>query len=225
MFGRRRSQHWPVELTGTTPAGVDLRLRPMRLTDIPEIAAVRRANAMWLRPWDATSPVRGQVRSHEEVARSQEEQALAGEALPFLIEVEGRLAGQLTVTSIVRGAFWSCTAGYWVAQSVAGRGVMPTALALAGDHAFGTMKLHRIEINIRPENTASLAVVRKLGFRDEGLRPRFLHIDGAWRDHRSFALTAEEVGREGLIGRLLADHRSHMSDTPSQVRNGPGVGT
>jgi ribosomal-protein-alanine N-acetyltransferase len=221
MFGRKRSQHWPVELAGATPRGLAIRLRPMRVLDIAEIGSVRRANAGWLRPWDATSPVRGVSRSHEEVARAQEEQALAGEALPFVIEVDGRIVGQLNVTNIVRGAFWSCTAGYWVAKSVAGQGVMPTALALAGDHAFGTLGLHRIEINIRPENAASLAVVRKLGFRDEGLRPRFLHIDGAWRDHRSFALTAEEVGRDGLMGRLLADHRSHMSDTPPQVRNGP----
>jgi ribosomal-protein-alanine N-acetyltransferase len=221
MFGRRRSADWPVELTGTTPAGTAIRLRPMRTVDIAEVAAVRRANADWLRPWDATSPVKGQARSHEEVARAQEDQALAGEAMPFLIDVRGRVVGQLHVTNIVRGAFWSCTAGYWVARSVAGQGVMPTAIALAGDHAFGTLSLHRIEVNIRPENAASLAVVRKLGFRDEGLRPRYLHIDGAWRDHRSFALTAEEVGPEGLMGRLLAGHRSHMSDTPPQVRNGP----
>lgn len=221
MFGRKRSEHWPVELTGTTPVGVDLRLRPMRILDIAEVAAVRRENAEWLRPWDATSPIRGQARSHAEVARSQEEQALAGEAMPFLVEVGGRVVGQLNITNIVRGAFWNCTAGYWVARSVAGQGVMPTAIALAGDHAFGTLKLHRMEINIRPENAASLAVVRKLGFRDEGLRPRFLHIDGAWRDHRSFALTAEEIGSEGLIGRLHADHTSHMSDTPPQVHHRP----
>ena len=221
MFGRRRSDDWPVELTGTTPVGVAIRLRPMRVADAADVAVVRRANAAWLRPWDATSPVRARPRNLEEVARAQEEQALAGEAMPFVIDVDGRLVGQLTVSNIVRGAFWSCTAGYWVARSVAGQGVMPTALAIAGDHAVGTLGLHRLEVNIRPENAASLAVVRKLGFRDEGLRPRFLHIDGAWRDHRSFAVTSEEVGEDGLMGRLLADHRSHMSDTPSQVRHRP----
>ena len=54
---------------------------------------------------------------------------------------------------------------------------------------MGELGLHRVEVNIRPENVASLAVVRKLGFRDEGLRARYLHINGAWRDHRTFALT------------------------------------
>lgn len=77
---------------------------------------------------------------------------------------------------------------------------MPTAVALVSDHCFRTVGLHRIEVCIRPENGPSRRVVEKLGFREEGLRPRYLHIDGAWRDHLVFALTAEEVP-EGLLGR------------------------
>ena len=74
---------------------------------------------------------------------------------------------------------------------------MPTAVAMAVDHCFGPVGLHRVEINIRPENAASLRVVAKLGFRPEGLRPRYLHIDGDWRDHLVFALNAEEAGELG----------------------------
>jgi len=69
---------------------------------------------------------------------------------------------------------------------------MPVAVAMAVDHCFFAMGLHRIEIAIRPENTASLRVVAKLGFSEFGYAPRYLHIDGAWRDHRLFAMTAEE---------------------------------
>jgi ribosomal-protein-alanine N-acetyltransferase len=90
--------------------------------------------------------------------------------------------------------------GYWVDEAVAGRGVMPTAVALAVDHSFRHVGLHRIEVCIRPENTPSRRVVEKLGFREEGLRPRYLHIDGAWRDHLVFALTADEIP-EGLLTR------------------------
>lgn len=132
-----------------------------------------------------------------------EQDARRGTSLPFVMEVEGRLVGQLTVSNIVEGSFRSCTLGYWVAESVAGRGLAPLAVALAGDHALGTLGLHRLEINIRPENVASLAVVRKLGFEDEGLRRRYLHISGDWRDHRSFALLAEDVGPGGLVERVL----------------------
>ena len=126
----------------------------------------------------------------------------AGRALPFAVEVEGRFVGQLSVGSIVLGSFRSCYIGYWVSRSVAGQMVIPTALAVAGDHVLGTLGLHRIEVNIRPENTASLAVVRKLGFRREGLRPHYLHIAGAWRDHLSFALTTEDLAGETLLDRL-----------------------
>jgi [ribosomal protein S5]-alanine N-acetyltransferase len=85
--------------------------------------------------------------------------------------------------------------------------VIPTALALAVDHCFFTVGLHRIEVNIRPENHASLRVVEKLGFRQEGLRERFLHIDGDWRDHLSFALTTEDVPG-GLLQRWRASRQS-----------------
>jgi len=84
--------------------------------------------------------------------------------------------------------------GYWVAQDVAGRGVAPTAVALITEYAF-SQGVHRVEIAVRPENAASLRVAQKLGFRDEGMRLRYLHIDGAWRDHRVFALTDDEPRR------------------------------
>ena len=79
---------------------------------------------------------------------------------------------------------------------------MPRGVALAADYCWQVLQLHRVEIAIRPENAPSLRVVEKLGFREEGLRPRFLHIDGDWRDHRVFALNREEVPAGGLIGRL-----------------------
>jgi ribosomal-protein-alanine N-acetyltransferase len=127
-------------------------------------------------------------------------EAHAGRMLPFIVTYEGRLCGQLTVAGITWGSMRSGHIGYWVDQSVAGRGVIPTAVALAVDHCFRSVGLHRIEVCIRPENAPSRRVVEKLGFREEGLRPSYLHIDGAWRDHLVYALTAEEVP-EGLLAR------------------------
>jgi ribosomal-protein-alanine N-acetyltransferase len=111
-----------------------------------------------------------------------------------------RLVGQLTVSSITWGSLRSANIGYWVDETVAGRGITPTAVALAVDHCFGPAGLHRIEVCIRPENAASLRVVDKLGFRAEGLRHAYLHIDGDWRDHEVFALTSDEVPG-GLLAR------------------------
>ncbi len=209
LWGRRREE-WTVVLTGTTPGGLPILLRPLRPEDAEEYVSVRARNRHWLGPWDATSPVRVTgSRTFEDVVDFYQEEALAGRMLPFVIELEGDLVGQVNVSNIVLGSFRSCTVGYWVAQSVAGRGIVPTALALAADHAFSALALHRVEVNIRPENVASLAVVRKLGFRDEGLRPRMLHIDGDWRDHRSFALTTEDLDNRSVMDRLT--HSSQQS--------------
>jgi ribosomal-protein-alanine N-acetyltransferase len=110
------------------------------------------------------------------------------------------LAGQLTVSGIVGGSAASAQIGYWIDQRLAGRGLTPTAVAMAMDYCFTNLRLHRIEVAIRPENARSLRVVEKLGFRPEGVRPRYLHIDGDWRDHLIFALNSEEVP-EGMINR------------------------
>ncbi len=142
------------------------------------------------------------------MVRRYNAQARAGEALPWIVTYEERLVGQLTISGITWGSARMGSAGYWVDQAVAGRGVIPTALAMAVDHCFFAVGLHRIEVNIRPENQASLRVVRKLGFREEGVRERYLHIDGAWRDHLSFALTTDEVPG-GLLRRWRASRAVH----------------
>ncbi|GAB15595.1 putative ribosomal-protein-alanine acetyltransferase [Arthrobacter globiformis NBRC 12137] len=142
------------------------------------------------------------------MVRSLNTQAAQATALPFVIAEwtpghrDPVIVGQLTVSSIVWGSALMATLGYWVDQARAGHGIAPTAVAMATDHCFRTLGLHRMEINIRPENGPSLRVVEKLGFRDEGYRPRYLHINGEWADHRSFALTSEEVP-EGLLSRWL----------------------
>jgi [ribosomal protein S5]-alanine N-acetyltransferase len=195
---------WPVRLTGRTPTGLEVVLRPLTVADGSAFQAVRRDNAEWLEEWDATSPdPDAPTRTFEELVEQYDRDARAGRALPLAVEVGGRFVGQLSVGSVVLGSFRSCYIGYWVSRSVAGQMVIPTAMAVAGDHVLGTVGLHRIEVNIRPENTASLAVVRKLGFRREGLRPHYLHIAGAWRDHLSFALTTEDLAGETLLDRLL----------------------
>lgn len=168
-------------------------LRPISRNDRDAWQTVRARNREWLAPWEATPPRDlGQPVSFATMVRGLRGQARQGTLLPFVVTYDGELVGQLTVGGITYGSLCSAHIGYWVDARIAGRGVMPTAVALAVDHCFFVLRLHRIEVNIRPENSASLRVVEKLGFREEGLRKGFLHISGAWRDHRSFALTAEE---------------------------------
>ena len=171
----------------------DVTIRPIRLRDARSLERELLDNRGWLRRWEATNPVgpmnfdvRGSIRNLLSHARE-------GFGLPYLIEHDGQLAGQLNVSSIAYGSLSSATIGYWVSERFAGKGVTPTAVALATDHCFFTMGLHRMEICIRPENEPSLRVVEKLGFRYEGLRRRYIHINGDWRDHFCFALTVEDV--------------------------------
>lgn len=178
----------------------DVTLRPIRARDAKPLERVLLANRSWLRQWEATYPGGGSVVDARASIRNLLAHARAGNALPFVIEHEGQLVGQLNVSSITFGSLSSATIGYWVAQEVAGRGITPVSVALATDYCFSTLHLHRMEICIRPENAPSLRVVEKLGFRYEGLRRRFIHINGDWRDHFAFALVAEEVPR-GVLRR------------------------
>ena len=180
-------------------------LRPIRLRDAAAWREVRRVNAEWLRPWEATLPI-GETdapMSFAGMVRRLRAEAREGRTLPWVITLDGDLVGQVTVGGIARGSLLSGYIGYWIDSRVAGQGITPTAVAMASDHCFDVLGLHRIEINIRPENTASLRVVEKLAFRAEGAREKYLHIDGAWRDHLTFALCREDVP-EGVLARWRA---------------------
>ncbi|CAN5210570.1 GNAT family protein [soil metagenome] len=168
-------------------------IRPIRLRDARTLERELLENRSWLRKWEATNPygamsfdVRGSIRSLQANARS-------GLGLPFVIEYDGELAGQLNVSGISYGSLSSATIGYWVSERFAGKNATPTAVALASDYCYFQLGLHRIEICIRPENEPSLRVVEKLGYRYEGLRRRYIHINGDWRDHFCFALVSDEL--------------------------------
>ena len=96
---------------------------------------------------------------------------------------DARMIGRINFTSIARGPFQSCLLGYQIDVACQGRGLMREALAAAIAHVFDVLRLHRIEANYRPHNVRSGALLARLGFQRTGLAPRYLFIDGAWRDH------------------------------------------
>ncbi|WP_203725147.1 GNAT family N-acetyltransferase [Paractinoplanes durhamensis] len=187
---------WPAVLTDGP-----VLLRPYKRGDGKAWSEVRIANQKWLAPWESAPPgpwaEMNSTRAYGYVYQDMKRAARRGESMPFAVCFEDRLVGHINLGNIVRRAFSSAYAGYWIDAQVAGRGVIPTALALAVDHAFGAGGLHRIEVNIRPENVPSRRVVEKLGFREEAYHQRYMHIDGGWRDHLGYALTSEEIAAEG----------------------------
>ena len=122
---------WPVTLEYG-----DVRLRPLRVSDAGTWRELRRRNAEWLRPWDATLPPEGAEEGESpptfgSMVRRLRREARAGRMLPWALEYQGRLVGQLTVGGIAWGSLRGAYVGYWIDSAVAGRGVMPVAVALA----------------------------------------------------------------------------------------------
>ena len=106
---------------------------------------------------------------------------------------DAALLGCMNLNEIVQGAFQNAFLGYWIGAPHVRRGYAAEALALVLAYAFGELQLHRLEANIQPGNEASIALVRRAGFRREGFSPRYLHILGAWRDHERWAITREDL--------------------------------
>ncbi|NBQ92714.1 MAG: N-acetyltransferase [Micrococcales bacterium] len=177
-------------------------LRIIKPRDAKTIERLVLSNREWLRPWEATNPhgptsfdFRNQIRG---LLRQMDDHS----GLPFVILYEDEIVGQLNVANILHGSVSSCVIGYWIDPDVAGLGITPIAVALAMDYLFNIVGLHRVEIDIRPENKASIRVVEKLGMRLEGVKKGYIHINNDWRDHNIYALLSNEVS-DGVLNRLL----------------------
>ncbi|MFJ6794995.1 GNAT family N-acetyltransferase [Streptomyces sp. NPDC091268] len=165
------------------PPRVDL--CPLTPADQDEFCALVRASAELHTPWMQLPTTAAAFR--EWMRRFED-----GTNLGFLLRVRetGAAAGMVNVNSVIRGRYQGASLGYAAFAPSAGRGYMAEGLALVLRHAFEDLRLHRLEANVQPGNKASLALVRRLGFRYEGLSPAYLYIDGAWRDHERWAITA-----------------------------------
>lgn len=171
----------------------DVTVRRLRRGDEREWLKLRRESRSWLRPWEATAPPGRPDATVTFAAYLRQERRWWRQqrSFPMVIEVDGRIVGRVSIGRVEWGAECGGSIGYWIREDHAGRGIVPTAVALVVEFAF-ERGLHRLEIAVRPENSASVRVAQKLGFREEGTRQRYLYIDGQWRDHQVFALTADE---------------------------------
>lgn len=168
-------------------------LREPVLADAEEYLELRRRSASFHAPWEPATPP-GVDPFERSVFVRYLESMRDGRRVRFLVcrRQDGAILGGINLNEIVRGAFQCAYLGYWIGAPHARRGYMREGLALALDHAFGELGLHRLEANIRPENVASIALVRGAGFRREGHSPKYLRIAGRWCDHERWAILAEE---------------------------------
>jgi [ribosomal protein S5]-alanine N-acetyltransferase len=145
--------------------------------------ASREAHRPWLYPPQDAAAYRDYLatlgeRKHGFLARRRE---------------DGAVVGWANVSEIVRGSLQSAFLGYGGVATYAGQGYMTEVLGLVMRHAFGALRLHRLEANIQPGNVASIALARRCGFEKEGFSPRYLKVGGRWRDHERWAIRADSV--------------------------------
>ena len=105
------------------------------------------------------------------------------------------MIGFVSLYGIARHALQSCVMGYWIGKPYAGQGYMTEAIGLTLQYAFTTLGLHRVEASIMTTNAASIALVRRCGFRLEGVSKRYFRIGGRFRDHERWAITVEDLSR------------------------------
>ncbi len=166
-------------------------LRPATSGDESEFLDLVRASARLHHPWMSLPATpedfQAYIRRYEQRCE---------ESLLICLRSTGAVAGMVNINSIIRGRFQCGSLGYAAFAPTAGKGYMTEGLGLVVRYAFARLRLHRLDANIQPGNHASLNLVRRLGFRREGYSPEMLFIDGAWRDHERWAITATMTGTE-----------------------------
>ena len=190
------SHQWPILLSDG-----ELELRPLRLRDRLRWNRVRASNRQWLQQWEATLPtvttgpaaVTPQLPSFFSMIATFNREARNGRSFSFVIWKGPNLIGQITLGGVIYGALRGGHIGYWIDQEYANRGYTTQAVEILTRFGFDQLGLHRIEINIRPENAPSCRVAEKAGYQLEGSRARYLHIDGQWRDHITYVKENSKV--------------------------------
>jgi ribosomal-protein-alanine N-acetyltransferase len=183
----------PERITGEAVA-----IRAFAPSDVAELAALRSRNRAFLEPWEPRRSMGffTEAGQRAEIERDKQEWAADRTYAFAIVERSGVMRGRIALANVVRGAWENATVGYFVDQAACGRGYATEAVALALSFAFGPCRLHRVQAAVMPHNARSIRVLEKNGFRHEGSAPRYLRLDGAWRDHELFAITVEEF-REG----------------------------
>ncbi|MFM8766382.1 MAG: GNAT family N-acetyltransferase [Rubrivivax sp.] len=182
-----------IDSAATTLQTARLRLLPVNESLAEMAAAFYQRNASHLAPWDPPSPpdFATEAFQRERLAKVAADVA-AGALLRWWLQPlqdNSQLVGSIGLSQIARGPFQNAMLGYALDADCQGQGLMREALEAVIAHAFSpSVHLHRIQANVRPENGRSVALLQRLGFEDEGFAREYLFIDGAWRDHRMFAL-------------------------------------
>ncbi len=164
-----------------------LTIRLPEVADVPNVVAYYRDNLEHLRPYSPSfdADLLDEDAWRNQVAQRRREFTYGESFRAFIFATASasRVVGNINLTQVVRGAFQSCVMGYNLAEAEQGKGYMTEAVAGVVAYAFSAWNLHRVAANYMPRNERSAAVLKRCGFRVEGLAPSYLLINGSWEDH------------------------------------------
>ena len=181
---------------GALATGERTFLRRGRERDAGEFVDLMRASFELHHPWSFPPTEQDDFRALVERSRGDD-----FDLLLLCRRGDGAILGFFNLSQIFRGPFMNAYLGYAIGQPFAAQGYMSEGIGLVLEHAFNGLGLHRLEANIQPANAASIALAKRAGFRLEGFSPRYLKIDGQWRDHERWAIVAEDRVDGNEIGR------------------------
>jgi [ribosomal protein S5]-alanine N-acetyltransferase len=161
-------------------------LRAPAASDRDAFLAAARRSVELHHPW-TTAPA-----TDEAFDAYLERAAQPTESCRLVVTDGGQLVGVYNLSQIARGGFQNAYLGYYAFAPLAGTGLMRAAMPLVFGHAFDELELHRLQANVQPANVRSRLLLESTGWREEGFAPRYLFIDGQWRDHILYAVTAED---------------------------------
>jgi ribosomal-protein-alanine N-acetyltransferase len=173
-----------MEMNGMLPR---VTINHVQSRDGTELVAANLASIALHEPW--VSPCRDLVSFQGYLSRCDGDRSVGYVARE---RESNRIVGVINLSEIVHGFFQSAYMGYYAVAGMNGRGLMSEAVGLVITRAFTELGLHRLEANIQPGNGPSRALVKRLGFRQEGYSPRYLKINGEWRDHERWAVLSED---------------------------------
>jgi ribosomal-protein-alanine N-acetyltransferase len=178
-------------------SGQRIAIRAFTYRDVAELTDLRIRNREFLEPWEPRRSAGFFTEGGQRAEIERDRHEWAGDrtyAFAIVDLPDGTMRGRIALANVVRGAWENATLGYFVDQASGSRGYATEAVGLALKFAFGPCRLHRVQAAVMPHNARSIRVLEKNRMRHEGFAPRYLRLDGAWRDHELFAITAEEYG-------------------------------
>jgi [ribosomal protein S5]-alanine N-acetyltransferase len=169
-------------------------IRRLELDDLNTLLDLRIRNREFFQPLEPITPdSHYTLEGHRDILEKVQNnwESSAGYGFGIFLNSSNQLIGRVNLSNVVRGAWESCTMGYFLDEKCNGHGFTTEAVRLAIQFAFGPAELHRVQAAVMPRNVGSIRVLEKVGFLYDGFSEYYLKINGLWEHHNLYSITRE----------------------------------